>query len=600
VSEPSPDPGKVPLNRLTWVRFTRTIRAFLTSEVGGRARWMLAGLVLFLLAINGLNVINSYVGRDFITAITERDRSGFVRFALLYVAVFAASTVVVVINRFIEERLGLLWRTSLTDRLLRSYLAHPTYYRLSDHLRANGEIDNPDQRISEDVRAFTTTTLSFVLLILNGTLTVLAFSGVMWEISRLLFLVAVLYAGVGSLLTVAFGYRLVGLNYAQLDREADFRADLVYARTNAESLALSRQEAGLLRRLDRHLQALTANYRRIIGVNRNVGFFTNGYNYLIQIIPALVVGPLYMSGAVEFGVVTQSAMAFSQLLGAFSLIVTQFQSISSFTAVIARLGSLAEAIEQAEAVTALSMETCEHGDAAGTCPLCAPKQLRLQSLPTIQFRDEDGRIAYESLTLRTPKEDRVLLRELNASIPGKTRVVVLGANHAAKMALLRATAGIWETGSGLIVRPAGQGVLFLPERPYLLAGTLRQVLARPGVPISDEQVEPVMRALDLDPVLARVGGLDAEADWSSALSLGEQQLVAVARLVIAAPQFAVLERPHTTLAPDQVGRVLDELSGCGTTYLTLTDREAELERYDAALELRPDASWEWKPLVSRG
>ena len=129
---------------------------------------------------------------------------------------------------------------ALTGRLLRSYMAHPTYYRLSDHLKSNGEIDNPDQRIAEDVRAFTATTLSFVLLILNGTLTVLAFSGVLWQISPLLFGVAILYAGVGSLLTVAFGYRLVGLNYAQLDREADFRADLVQVGSNAESLALSR------------------------------------------------------------------------------------------------------------------------------------------------------------------------------------------------------------------------------------------------------------------------------------------------------------------------------------------------------------------------
>jgi putative ATP-binding cassette transporter len=154
---------RVPLDRLTWTRFNGAIRTFLRSEVGGRARLMLAGLVSFLLVINGLNVVNSYVGRDFITAITHRDHSGFVRFALLYVAVFAASTLVAVIHRFIEERLGLLWRNWLTDRLLRAYLEHPTSYRLSDRLRTNGEIDNPDQRIAEDVRSFTATTLSFVL-----------------------------------------------------------------------------------------------------------------------------------------------------------------------------------------------------------------------------------------------------------------------------------------------------------------------------------------------------------------------------------------------------------------------------------------------------
>jgi putative ATP-binding cassette transporter len=595
--EPKPPP-RVPLDRLTWNRFLRSIRNFLTSRVGGRARLMLAGLVFFLLVINGLNVVNSYVGRDFITAITQRDEPGFLRYAVLYIGVFAASTLVAVIHRFIEERLGLLWRTSMTDSLLKSYMRHPTYYQLSDRLRSNGEVDNPDQRIAEDVRAFTTTTLSFVLLILNGTLTAIAFSGVLWEISRLLFLVAILYAGVGSLLTVVFGYRLVGLNYAQLDREAEFRADLVYARANAEQLALSRQENGLLRRLDRHLDALVGNYRRIIGVNRNLGFFTTGYNYLIQIIPALIVGPLFMRGSVEFGVVTQSAMAFSQLLGAFSLIVTQFQSISSFTAVIARLGSLGEAIEQAHAVTALSMERCEHDQAVVDCPVCLAKQVRLEHLPTITVREQDDCVGYDGLSLRSPNEDRLLLRELSVSIPSKTRVAVLGHNHPAKMALLRATAGIWETGSGLIVRPHANRILFLPERPYLLPGTLRQMLSPAGRDPrpSEEEIARVTRVFDLDPVLARVGGLDVEADWSSALSLSEQQLLSAARLVLAAPSFAFLERPYTVLTPDEALRMLDELTERGTTYVTFTDREIEDGYYDAVLELHPDASWEWRPV----
>src|SRR5262249_3106287 len=282
----------------------------------------------------------------------------------------------------------------------------------SDQLRANGEIDNPDQRISEDVRSFTSTTLSFVLLILNGTLTAIAFSGVLWAISRTLFLVALAYAGVGSFLTVVFGYRLVGLNYAQLDREADFRADLVHTRANAEALALSQNEPGVLRRLERHLDALVSNFRRITSVNRNLGFFTTGYNYMIQIIPALIVGPLFMRGDVEFGVVTQSAMAFSQLLGAFSLIVTQFQSISSFTAVIARLGSLGEAIEKSEAASSLSHERCEHGDMLLECPICLARRVGESQRPGVLTHEEEGRLEYEALTLRTAQEDRVLLKEL--------------------------------------------------------------------------------------------------------------------------------------------------------------------------------------------
>ena len=217
---------QVPINRLTWTRFVRAVRNFADSESGGRAKLMFAALIVFLLAISGLNVVNSYVGRDFMTAIEQRDMPAFARLALLYIGVFAASTVVAVIYRFTEERLALLWRDWLTRRLITLYLDHPTYYRLSHHGSADGEVANPDQRIAEDVRTFTTTTISFVLLLLNGTLTAIAFSGVLWSISPLLFVVAVAYATTGSILTVVLGRRLIWLNYDQADREADLDRDL--------------------------------------------------------------------------------------------------------------------------------------------------------------------------------------------------------------------------------------------------------------------------------------------------------------------------------------------------------------------------------------
>jgi ABC transporter transmembrane region 2/Putative glucoamylase len=238
-----------------------------------------------------------------------------------YFCVFAASTAVAVFQSFAEQRLGLLSRAWLTDRLIRRYLAGRTYYWLKE-TRA---VDNPDQRIAEDVKAFTATTLSFTLIFLNGTFTVVAFAGVLWTISRMLFGVAVAYAAMGSLLSILLGRSLVGLNYRQLDREANFRSALNHVDEHAESVALLHWEGQLTSRLLRRLDELVDNYRRITSVNRNLGVFTTGYNYLIQIIPALIVAPLFIRGDVEFGVITQAAMAFAQLLGAFSLIINQFQ-----------------------------------------------------------------------------------------------------------------------------------------------------------------------------------------------------------------------------------------------------------------------------------
>jgi vitamin B12/bleomycin/antimicrobial peptide transport system ATP-binding/permease protein len=558
VSEP-----RVPITRLTWARFAGAVRDFATCEIGWRARGLFGLLIALLIAFNALNVLNSYVGRDFMTAIANRDTVGFARQAVVYVGVFALSTVVGAFYAFSEQRLALLWRKWLTRQLLDAYLRGRTYYRLS----AANVLTNADERITEDVKVFTTTTVSFVLLLSNATVTVMAFSGVLWSISRTLFGVAFLYAAIGSLLTVLFGRPLIWLNYSQLDREADFRANLLHVQANAESIALGYREAHLGTRLRRRLDDLTANMRRLIAVNRNLAFFTSGYNYLIQIIPILIVAPLFMRGDVEFGVITQSAIAFSTLLGALSLVVTQFQSISSFAAVITRIGSLADALDGAGPT-----------DTAG-----------------IDVREEADRVAYEQLTLRSPQNDRVLVKDLSISIPSGTTALITGPNGAAKAALFRATAGIWQHGNGRIVRPGLDAMLFVPERPYLAAGTLRDVLLPTGRPErpGNEQIATVLRALDLEQLLERVGGLDVERDWDDALSLGEQQLLAIARVVLAAPVFVFLERPYATLGADHADRVLHLLGERSITYVTLGDGGDRPGDHKAVLELTDDGGWTW-------
>src|SRR2546423_11347182 len=199
---------RVPITRQTWSQFRRAVKDFANCEVGWRARGLFALLITLLLAFNALNVLNSYVGRDFMTAIANRDSARFMREAIVYLGVFAASAAVGGFYSFSEQRLGLLWREWLTGRLLGAYLGRRASYRLT----AEGVLTSPDERIAEDVRAFTATTLSFVLMLCNATVTVVAFSGVLWSISRTLFAVALLYAVCGSALTVLFGRPLIWLN----------------------------------------------------------------------------------------------------------------------------------------------------------------------------------------------------------------------------------------------------------------------------------------------------------------------------------------------------------------------------------------------------
>lgn len=552
---------KLQIVRTTFKRLKGVVLGLVKSEQGPMAVGIIIAIGVLMVAINALNVLNSYVGRDFMSAIENRNMPDFRIQAIYYVGVFLGSTVVGVFYRFCEERLGILWREQLTRKLMGSYMTDRTYYRLDS---ATG-IANPDQRITDDVRAFTTTTLSFTLLIVNGTLTAISFSGVLWSISPYLFFVAVGYAICGSAMTIFLGKPLIRLNYNQLDMEANFRADLIHVRENSESIALAHREGRFNVRLSKRLTALAENFKRIIRINRNLGFFTSGYNYFIQIIPALIIAPLFIKGETEFGVIMQSTMAFATLLGAFSLVVTQFQSISAFTAVTSRLHSLNEAIEKANSV----------------------------SLCKIEVEEVSGRVAYENVTLESADKTRVLVADLNLEIPRGGRWLVVAKDDAPKLVLFRATAGVWECGGGRIVRPGLDEILFLPERPYLPPGTLREVLLRTGAEfsMSDEEITGVLNKLELGEILTRAGGLDKEQDWDDLLSIGEQHLLSVSRLFLAKPMFVFLDRPGSALSKNQISSILDMLREQGIGAVVLAKNGESRLVYDAVLEINPDGSW---------
>lgn len=580
------------LNRETWNRFVRMVKDLAADpEVGSRAWFYFLGLVLFLLAVNGLSVVNSYVGRDFMTAIAERDRAEFWFQAWLYIGVFAASTLVSVTSHYTEDSLGLLWRKWLTGRMLIRYAGYRVYSRLAEA----GEVGNPDQRIAEDTRAFTSTTLSFFLMLVSGLLTAIAFSGVLISISPVLFSVAVLYASAGTFLTIWLGRPLVRLNYDQLDKEADFRASLVHIRENADLVALARREAQLTLKSQEKLDDLAGNFRHIISINRNVSFFTTGYNWLIQIIPALIVAPLFIEGDVEFGVITQSAIAFTHLLGAFSLIVTQFQSISSFTAVISRISVLAEAAFREEkteiAAAAIATEDWQAG----------------------------SRLIYRGLTLRSPRSRRVLVDKLDLEIAAGLRVLVYGPDETARVALFRATAGLWAEAEGIVIRPLLDKILLVTERPYLCPGTLRELFMRPlpeGKPegpegfaelkpedllISERPIRDALTVVGLENLISRFGGLDQKQDWDSILPLGDQQLLVIARVIASAPRFVFLDRPDTALNAGQFDRVLRLFSERSMTYVVFAESGDGWEhRFDAALELRAEGRWQWRAVEDEG
>jgi len=555
-----PGPPDIRFGRETLVRLGRAVVRFGTSEVRGRAIGFALTLLALMLAINGLNVLNSFVGRDFMTSIERRDWTGFVRDGSRYLGVFGLLTVAAVFSSFIEQRLGLLWREWITRQIVTVYLGDRTYY----YLHASGTVTNPDQRIADDVRTFTTTTLSLILIFFNAGLTILAFSGVLWSISQLLFVAAVVYAAIGSVLATYLGSPLVRLNYNQADREADFRADLIHIRENTESVALLHREAQLRGRLLSALDALVANMKRIIAVNRNLGFFMTGYNYLIQVIPALIVAPLFIHGTADFGVITQSAVAFSYIVGAFSLVITQFPVLSSYAAVLARLTPVAALGDPIEV---------EHGTG-------------------IAIVEDGPRLAFERLTLRSPHDGEVLVRALTLEVRPRERVLTMAAKELVNTALQRAIAGIWDVGEGRIVRPKLEDVHFLPDRPYVPPGRLREVLIDGDTKrVSDERIWEALRTVGADGAVERVGGLDVERDWDDLLSVEEQRLMSLARLLIVSPRFAVISHLGEGLGRDGCKRVLDVLVSQGIGCVALGDGVVRHDDFDSVIEISADGSW---------
>jgi putative ATP-binding cassette transporter len=557
-----------PFHGKAWKTLWAITAPFFRSDRRWRAVGGLALLVGLLLTVGGLNFLNNVFCEWFMTALEKKQAGRFVQFAAAYVGVFGALTVFAVLLRFTEERLGLFWRTWLTGHLIDRYLAGQTYYRLT----ARPDIDNPDQRITEDVRSFTTTTLAFLVLILNSSINLVVFAGVLWTITPLLFLAAVGYAAAGTLFTLLLGRKLMGLNYEQLKREADLRYEMIRVREHAESIALYHGGTRENGRLHRRLEAVAGNFCRIVGVNRNVGFFTTGYNSLIAVIPVLIVAPLYFADRAEFGVVPRAVAAFGYVLGAFSVIVTQFASISSFAAVVARLGAVAKAVD------------------APPPPPCEKRQVHvLENGPLVSF---------EHLTLCTPGDGRELVTNLNLEVLPSSHLLVTGPNGAGKSALFRAVAGLWDWGEGTIIRPHWSDVVFVPPRPYTVPGTLRDQLtyACPKGGLTDERIWAVLDRVKFGPIAKRVGGLEAERDWPNTLSVGEQQVLAFARLLLARPKFVILDGATGALDAARERLLYGELVRSDITYISIGDSPSLRDHHDMRLELLEDGEWRLRPV----
>lgn len=534
-----------------------------------RRAWMMLAIVLLLsLSVTGINVAFSYISNYFTNALVAKDQDKAYLFVAVYFSGFLLGIPIVAFYGYVQNYLGMRWREWMTGEFLGNYFKNRNYYEIE----TNSQIDNPDQRIMEDIRSFTRTSLTFLLIALGAVMDLVSFTGILWSKSVLLVAVVLGYSVVGTALTVLVGRRLVRLNFNQLRYEADFRYSLVHVRDNTESIAFYQGEAPEKAHIAARFRDVLRNFGLLIGWQRNLSFFTTAYSYLPVVLPFLVLFPKYFGGEIEYGDMVQANFAFTQVYSALSLIVSQIEQMTNFAAGVERLSSLSDAISKEQ-----------------------------PGPPGIRAEQAD-RFALTRMTLLTPNRMRTLVRDLTVVLDRKDNLVIVGQSGAGKSSLLRAIAGLWTQGEGVVKRPPLGEIFFLPQKPYMLLGSLRDQLLYPHLDreITEEELREVLKTVRLEELPERVGGFDVELDWADILSLGEQQRLAFARLFVNKPGFAVLDEATSALGMADEASLYGKLKELNMHYISVGHRSSLMDYHNLVLELQGQEQWRVLPAREYG
>lgn len=558
------------LTSLPWKRLYRIGKPFWVSEKRISA-------ILHLVAVLGLLSANAWVmvymnstAGHFMTAIEQRNNADFTHYLMMSALLILAVTPLQVFYGYLRTRLALMWRNWLSSSLFNGYFANIAYYKL---LR-NKDVDNPDQRMTQDVDSFCNSSVGLFISILDSVVNVCMMFGVLWAISPMLTGGVIAYSIVGSLIVVWIGRALVRLQFQQSKTEADLRFGLAEVRREAEAIAFYRGEEIAKSQSNKRLGTVIATLINVAGVYRNIQLFTTPFNMLVGLIPAAIMAPIYFQHEIPFGTITMATMAFGAIFNGATLLIGQFGGITNYTAVINRLGSFIEALDEAG----------------------------VEQLPPgkyIEVYDGDS-ITFDKATVMTPDFARLLVKELSVSVPAGQSLLVTGPDGAGKTALLRVVAGMWNAGSGRLIRPPSEQLMFLTQNPYLPPTTLREAICYPGISLcpDDERLMQVLRMVNLSDLAQRSGGLDTVQNWHDMLSLSEQQRLCIGRIIQQNPKYVVIDEATSALEPEAEHLFYTLLRTLGTTIVSAGNGVALSKYHTMILELAGDGSWRTYPASS--
>jgi putative ATP-binding cassette transporter len=516
----------------------------------------------------GLEVLFNEWNRRFYDALQNKDEPTFWREIITFSWIAALFIAVYVSRAVASPYLRLRWRRWITRRYINHWLEGRGYYRIE----LQRSVDNADQRIAEDLRLLGELTMVLLLGFLKAAGTLISFIIILWGLSGPLSLkfmgldivipgymafAALLYAIVGSVLANYVGRRLIPLNFMKQRYEANFRFSLVRVRENAEGIALYNGEQREADALDARFSDVFFNGWRVLFTEAQLAFYQSGYQQVAIIFPYLVTAPGYFAGTITLGIMMQTASAFGQVQTALSFFVDNYTSLAELRAIMDRLKGLQAATDDRPSTT-LDVVT----------------------------REGNPNVGVDGLTLALPN-GKTLLESAHMELPKGKATLISGASGSGKSTLFRALAGIWPFGRGHVNMPAGARVLFLPQKPYIPIGTLRDAVKYPDEDskATDAEIVAALQAAQLGHLAGR---LDEEAHWSNILSGGEQQRLAAARALVFKPDWlfvdegtAALDEPMEAIVYKALKEHLPK-----TTLVSVGHRPSLRQWHDRQIELQ--------------
>ena len=551
--------------------FWALAKPYWTSEQRRKGLALLAAVLGLSLGLVYLEVQFNLWNKDFFNALQEKNQSQF--FHQLWRFTYLALIWIVgrVYQLYLQQMLLIEWRSWLNDHFLSAWLADRAYYRLQ--LIDRG-VDNPDQRIAEDLRIFVEMTINLGTGLLSAVVMLGSFTVILWTLSGDIIVagfaipgymlwVAIIYSGVGSWLTHLVGRRLIKLNFDQQRFEADYRYSLVRLRENSEGVALYRGEPLELANFRERFAQVVGNWWGIMNKRKQLNWFVSFYYQFAVPFPYLVAAPRYFAGAITLGVIFQVASAFRNVQSSLSWFIDAYPDFATWKATVDRLTSFSASLER---VREQAEKVGGERSAAG-----------------------QPQIGVAGLELALP-QGRPLLRSTSIELQPGEHVLVTGPSGAGKSTFFRAMAGIWPYWKGRVVLPRGARLLFLPQKPYLPIGTLKRTVSYPDDEsrFSDEEVREALRAVGL-PELA--GDLERRESWAQVLSGGEQQRLAFARALLTRPDWLFLDEATAALPEeeqDALYRLLRERLP-GTTLVSIGHRASLAEHHERRFAWRGES-----------